>query len=131
MEVGAPQGSILAATLFQLHIHFLPSIFSQVSAHLFADDLALLLTSFLKKKFSLNIKDLEKHGNKTMKKLEKYADDHLLPVNVLKTKALLVHNIISLSLLKIKYKKKRIEFVNSFKYFGVTISTKLGWGKIY
>ncbi|CAF3888498.1 unnamed protein product, partial [Rotaria sp. Silwood1] len=37
MEVGAPQGSILAATLFRLQIHFLPSIFQQEAAHLFAE----------------------------------------------------------------------------------------------
>jgi len=129
MEVGAPQGSILAATLFRLHIHFLPSIFCQVTSHLFADDLAILMAGSLEKKFSLNIIDLEERANKTMKMLEKYADDNLLPVNVQKTKFLLVHNVISPSLPKIKYKNKKVEYVNTFKYLGVTITTKLGWGK--
>ncbi|UJR12216.1 hypothetical protein I4U23_016393 [Adineta vaga] len=40
----APQGSILAATLFRLHIHFLPTIFFQATSHLFADDLALVIS---------------------------------------------------------------------------------------
>jgi len=40
---GAPQGSVLSATLFRLHIHFLPKIFARFSSHLFADDVALVI----------------------------------------------------------------------------------------
>jgi hypothetical protein len=127
--MGAPQGSILAATLFRLHIHFLPAMFFQVTTHLFADNLAILMSGSLENKFSVNIVDLEKRAKKAMILLEKYADDNLLPVNVQKTKALLVHNIISPTFPKIKYKNQTIEFVPSFKYLGVTITTKLGWGK--
>ena len=44
ISVGAPQGSVLAATLFRLHIHFLPSFFKSLICHLFADDLAIIMT---------------------------------------------------------------------------------------
>ncbi|CAF1151065.1 unnamed protein product [Adineta steineri] len=129
MEVGAPQGSILAATLFRLHIHHLPSFFHQVISHLFADDLALILSGSLENKFSLNVVELEERANKAMLILEKFADDHILPVNIQKTKAVLIHNIVSPSLPKIKFKDKNIDYVTSFQYLGVTITTKLGWGK--
>jgi hypothetical protein len=33
MLVGAPQGSVLGATLFRLHVHFLPSFFFQLVSH--------------------------------------------------------------------------------------------------
>ena len=36
--VGAPQGSVLAALLFKLHIRFLPSYLAQATTHLFTDD---------------------------------------------------------------------------------------------
>ncbi len=61
--------------------------------------------------------------------LEKYADNILLPVNVEKTEALLVHNTVSPNYPEIKYKNKKINYVKESKYLGVTITTKIGWGK--
>ncbi|CAF1488600.1 unnamed protein product, partial [Didymodactylos carnosus] len=73
--VGAPQGSILAATLFRLHVHFLPKSLVQSINHLFADDLAIVLQGSLDKRFSENIIELENLANKILKQLEKFADD--------------------------------------------------------
>ncbi|CAM4867060.1 unnamed protein product [Rotaria socialis] len=128
MKVGAPQGSILAATLFRLHVHFLPSAFFQLTTHLFADDLAILITGSLEKKFSLNIIELEERAKHAMNILKKFSENNLLPVNINKTKALLSHNIVAPKMPKIEFKNKKIEFVNSFRYLGVTITQKLGWG---
>ncbi|CAF3631416.1 unnamed protein product, partial [Rotaria socialis] len=94
ISVGTPQGSILAATLFRLHIHFLPSVFKNIVCHLFADDLALIIPGTIEKTFSKNIATIEGQATNTMKLLEEYADVMILPVNVNKTKALLVHNIV-------------------------------------
>ncbi len=55
MSVGAPHGSVLAATLFRLHVHFLPSFFLDIAVHMFADDLALVLVESLEKHFSKNL----------------------------------------------------------------------------
>jgi hypothetical protein len=45
-----------------------------------------------------------------------------------KTKALLVQDVVAPSYPKVKYKDIRIDFVQRFKYLGVDITTKLGWG---
>ncbi|CAF3156341.1 unnamed protein product [Rotaria socialis] len=129
MYVGAPQGSVLAATLFRLHIHFLPSTLKQFTTHLFADDLALVFIGSLEKKFSQNIIDLEIKAKEAMMILEKFADNLILPVNVDKTKSLLIHNIVSPTKPNIEYKNQTIKHVSEFKYLGITITCKLGWGK--
>ena len=128
ISVGAPQGSVLAATLFRLHVHFLPSFFKNLMCYLFADDLTIVLTGALESRFSINVKELEKQAKGAMKILEKYADDNLLPVNINKTKAILVHDTVDPSYPKVKYKNRKIEFVKRFKYLDVDIITKLGWG---
>ena len=125
MNVGAPQGSVLAATLFRLHVHFLPTFFFDVAVHMFADDLAIVLVGALEKRFSQNIFEIENRANIVLQQLEKFSDDILLPVNIAKTKALLVHSVVSSPIPNIKYKNQKIEHVKSFKYLGVYISTKL------
>ncbi|CAF1172786.1 unnamed protein product [Adineta ricciae] len=119
MHVGAPQGSVLAAALFRLHVHFLPSFFFGLSVHMFADDLAIVLTGSLEKRLSLNISDLEMRAKDVMKQLELFSTNSLLPVNTNKTKALLVHSAVSPSYPKINYKQQSIEYFNCLKYLGV------------
>ncbi|CAF4248360.1 unnamed protein product, partial [Rotaria socialis] len=126
--VGTPQGSVLAATLFRLHVHFLSSYFMNLVCHLFADDLAIIISGALENTFTKNIAELERQAEIAMRILAKYADDNLLPVNINKTKALLVHDVVAPPYPKIKYKELPIEFVKRFKYLGVDITTKLGWG---
>jgi len=126
MYVGAPQGSVLAATLFRLHVHFLPSFFFSLTSHMFADDLAIQICGDLEKKFSLNILELEARAKSTLERLGKFADDMILPVNTNKTKALLVHNVVAPSKPKIEYRGQLIEYVRDLKYLGVNICTKLG-----
>ncbi len=82
--VGAPQGSVLSATLFRIHIHFLPKYFFRFCVHLFADDLALLLKGALEKKLSGNIIELEEQAKIAMKALSTFSENYLLPVNTKK-----------------------------------------------
>ncbi|CAF5021766.1 unnamed protein product, partial [Rotaria magnacalcarata] len=63
--------------------------------HLFADDLAIVITGALEKTFSKNIIELEKQAEVAMRILEKYAEENLLPVNINKTKAILVHSVVA------------------------------------
>ncbi|CAF4589508.1 unnamed protein product [Didymodactylos carnosus] len=98
--VGAPQGSVLAALLFRLHIHFLPYYFAQITSHLFADDLTMVIKGALEMKLSDNIKFLQRQAKSVLKGLEKLADDHILPVNVAKTEAMLVHSVVATSFIQ-------------------------------
>ncbi|CAF1222919.1 unnamed protein product [Didymodactylos carnosus] len=110
MFVGAPQGSILAATLFRLHVHFLHRYFMQLIIHLFADDLTLVWLGSLEKKLSENMFELEIQAKITMKCLENFSDDNLLPVNVPKTKAMIVHSAVSPGQSEIFYRGQKITF---------------------
>ncbi|CAF4438761.1 unnamed protein product [Rotaria socialis] len=114
MNVGAPQSSVLAATLFKLHVHFLLSFLAEFNTHLFADDLAIVISGSLEKRFSfsLNIDEIEEHAKVVMKKLEKFAQDTLLAINVNKTKALLVHSVVSPRYPTIKYNNQNIEYTS-------------------
>ena len=98
--------------------------------HMFADDLAIVLAESLKKRFSLNITDLEKRAELAMIQLEAYTNNTLLPVNTGKTKALLVHSVVAPQLARIKYKNQTIEHVQSFKYLGVTLTKRLRLRKV-
>ena len=60
--LGAPQGSVLAALLFRIHIHFLPGYFAQIVSHLFADDLTIVIKGALEKRLSDNMKYIEKRA---------------------------------------------------------------------
>ena len=128
MAVGAPQGSVIAATLFRLHIHFLCKYIEGELFHLFADDLVLIFPGSLEKKFSINIPELEARAAGGMSQLEKFSEDYLLPVNVAKTKAMLVHSVVSPLYPKVLLQSQPIDFVMKFKYLGVILTTKLGWG---
>ncbi|CAF0861104.1 unnamed protein product [Didymodactylos carnosus] len=95
--------------------------------HLFADDLAIIIYGALEKRFSDNIQ-LEMQAKIALEILEKFADDMILPVTISKTKAMLVHNVVAPQLTVVEYKGIVIEFVLIFKYLGVEIRAKLGWG---
>ncbi|CAF1548675.1 unnamed protein product [Rotaria magnacalcarata] len=124
--VGAPQGSVLSATLFKLHLHFLSKIFARFSSHLFADDLAILIKGSIEKRLSINITQLEEHAKIAMLALEKLPKDNILPVNTNKTKVVLFHNAVAPSYLNIFFENRKLEFVPMFKYLGIEIRIQLG-----
>jgi hypothetical protein len=95
---------------------------------LFADDVALVIKGEIEKRLSRNIVEIEKQAAIAMKLLEKFSKDLLLPVNIKKTKMMLVHNVVAPSYPKVHFENEPIENVSSFKYLGVEIRTKMGWG---
>ena len=125
---GAPQGSVLSATLFRLHIHFLPKIFARFSSHLFADDVALVIKGSIEKNLHKNISDIERQAAVAMNLLEQFPKNLLLPVNVKKTKMMLVHTAVAPPYPTVYFDDEQIDIVSSFRYLGVDICTKMGWG---
>jgi hypothetical protein len=75
IHIGAPQGSVLAATLFILCLHFLPELFLRFKTHLFADNFAILIKSSIEERLSENILQLEEQTKIAIKILEKYSKD--------------------------------------------------------
>ncbi|CAF4750642.1 unnamed protein product [Rotaria sp. Silwood2] len=84
---GAPQGSVLSATLFRLYTSiFLPKTLARFCSHLFADDLALIIKGAIETTFIQNIENLEQQANIAMKLLENFSKNLILPVNIKKKK---------------------------------------------
>jgi hypothetical protein len=81
-----------APSLFRLPIHFLPKCFFRFCSHLFADDLVILLKGALERKLSQNIIELEEQAKIAMCALLTFSENHLLPVNVKKTNAMLIRS---------------------------------------
>jgi hypothetical protein len=71
---------------------------------------------------------LEKHAKIAMRALGKYSKDILLPVNVNKTKIMLFYNAVAPEYPSIFFENMKIEYVSAFKYLGIEIRSKLGWG---
>ncbi len=65
--------------------------------HLFADDFTIIIKGALEMRLSANIKYLESQAKGVLSSLEKFSDDHILPINVSKTKAMIVHNAVACS----------------------------------
>lgn len=95
IKVDAPQGSVLAAFLFRLHLHFLPLHFPQTVNHLFADDLTIIMNGALERGLLENTKCLQSQARVVLRELEHFSENYLLPVNVTKTKAMIVHNAVN------------------------------------
>ncbi len=74
-----------------------------------------------------NIEYLEHQAKSVLLSLERFADDHILPLNINKTKSMIIHSAVSIPKPKIEYKEITTEYVKSFKFLGVKIGTKLGW----
>ena len=114
-RIGVPQGDKLSPILFSLFISDLSSILESTGCFVvfYADDLAVASSSLQSLQHALD-------------KLDKYCALNLMNVNVKKTKMMkfrkggpLAHTD------AVKYRGQPIEFVNNFKYLGITLSTTL------
>jgi hypothetical protein len=64
-----------------------------------------------------------------MQALSTFSENYLLPVNVKKTKAMLIHSAVAPSEPKVFFQNQPVEFLSCFRYLGVEIRTKLDWGQ--
>ena len=88
----------------------------------------MVIYGAIEKRLSDNIRFIQEQANKILKSLEKFPDNHILPVNIKKTKAMLVHIAVNVEEPDIYYENVKIEYVQKFKYLGVELGTKLGLG---
>lgn len=83
---GVPQGSVLGPLLFSLFINDLPTVLDFCTVHLFADDVQIYICTDGHTDLS-GIGNLMNHD---LKKVMKWSQENLLPINPDKTKALLI-----------------------------------------
>lgn len=67
MEVEALRGSVWAATLFRLLVHFLTAVYAKLAVRMIAHELVIIFVGSLKTKFSKNIIDVEKQAEVVIK----------------------------------------------------------------
>lgn len=122
ISAGVPQGSILGPFLFNLYLNDIISIDPTVKFVIYADDVTLLFTA-------ASADEVITRANKTLEKLDIWAQLNKLKINVSKTKAVLYrakNKIISIDR-DIKLNNSKIEIVNTFKILGVYFTENMTW----
>jgi len=120
---GVPQGSTLGPLLFIIYVNDLLKMTLQGSIYSFADDTALIYSSF-------SLVGLEKKIEEDMVQLKNWFDSHKIVPNIGKTKLILFNYKENKKLKKIKTIKWDgipIEQVSQTKYLGLIIDSKLTW----
>ena len=122
---GTPQGGILSPTIFNIDaedcLKRIPEK-GPTEGHGYADDIKLIGTGIDEETIIANLqKDLEN--------LENWAAENALNFNPNKTKAMILTRKRSVVHPKIYLQGVEIEYVQEFKYLGVTIDNKLNWRK--
>ena len=83
VNFGVPQGSILGPLLFLVYINDLPSITSNCSVSLYADDTVLYC-------YSSNVTELENNLNEDLLRLSNWLNENKLTLNLDKTKSMII-----------------------------------------
>ena len=113
MKRGVPQGSCLSPTIFNIMVSDIPHL-DAINTSEFADDLAISATAD-------NLQTLTENLEKALRELEQWANKWNLVFNPTKTKALCFTKKKNLQLPSLKILNEDIEYVQKFKYLGMTI----------
>ena len=119
-NAGAPQGTVIAPTLFSIYTNDCRSLFKNIFLFKFADDTAIQAVI-------RTIKDLLNYKEQ-IKNFVKWCDEHYLLLNIKKTKELIFdfrlkdneHDDIII-------KGEKVEKVNEYKYLGIIFDKFLEW----
>lgn len=132
IEKGGPQGSVLTPTLFISFHCDMGQFLASSSSHLFADDVAAILSGQIGLRYTEQCLDLEKRTKFFLDSIEFYSSLSDQPLNWSKTEAMFSARAIGAPRFTIKVSSdssKTIDWKPDFKYLGYVISSKLGWGK--
>ena len=118
---GVPQGSILGPLLFLLYINDIANVSNVLYCILFADDSNVFLTG-------KNINDMVATMNIELSKLVQWLKVNRLSLNISKTKFMVFEKTTRIKeKLTVTICNQDIEQVQSIKFLGVVIDSKLSW----
>ena len=128
ISIGVPQGSCLGPLLFLLYINDLPFALKRAKATMYADDTAISFSSD-------NIEEIDAVVNAELSCLEKWLQGNKLPLNVVKTQAMIIGSSqklrkIDTSMVPIpqfEVNENDIDLVKETKYLGLMIDDNLKW----
>lgn len=119
VKLGVPQGSILAPLLFILYINDLPTLCQNLGIQLFADDTVISMSH-------QNFPDLVSQLNSQLELVNTWMISNRLTINATKTNVLLFSNR-PLTLEPIFIANTELKYLDSCKFLGVTLDTKLNF----
>ena len=114
-----PQGSTLGPILFLLYINNLPSV-TKFNTLLFADDTTLTLSNE-------SVRELEKSVNSELTNVVAWMQANKLTINFKKTNFILFGDKSQRHSMNIFCSQQTISQVDSVKYLGILIDSKLTW----
>lgn len=128
---GGPQGSSLTPSLFITYHADMGDFLPMAMSFFFADDLAAVVAGQMGIKYTEQCIDLERRLHSFFAHLEYYSILAVQPINYAKTQVMWSARAVEYPnpMPKLHCGGHSIEWVNSYKYLGYLITTKLGWGQ--
>ncbi|XP_067622537.1 probable RNA-directed DNA polymerase from transposon BS isoform X1 [Eurosta solidaginis] len=118
IEIGLPQGSVLAAILFIIYINDIKNCIKYCKIRLFADD-ALLTVS------GNTIDEAASKIQSDLQAIYKWLCQNMLKINIEKTKWMIMGSRVTQDDVSLKIANTPIERVTRIKYLGIIIDDKL------
>ena len=118
VKVGLPQGSALSPLLFSIYLSDVPEPVGEITLTEYADDIAVAAVARDEVEAAEILQDY-------LATLFQYLNRKSLVVNTEKTKAMIFSRKRNITYTPIKWHNESIEYVNQFKYLGLTLDSPL------
>ena len=127
---GGPQGSCLSPVIFITYHCDMWKYIENSLPNFYADDLACVVGGRMGEKFTIQCLDVESKLKKLFEYLEFYAALSIQPINYEKTEWLWTARAIGRPKFEVQMGENKLQLVNSYRYLGYHISSRLGWSKM-